>query len=94
MPGKSRHQRGKHIVQTKKKKGKRSPPAVVFQQKTVTQSDKADVIPPEVITPSPGAVTAAPAAIGHHELIIELRRIGILAGIMLTTLILLALVLD
>lgn len=94
MPGKSRHRRGKHIVQTKKKKGRRSPPAIVYQQKTVTQSDKPDVIPLEVTTPSPGTVTAAPTAIGHRELIIELRRIGILAGIMLATLVLLALVLD
>ena len=94
MPGKSRHRRGKHIVQTKKKKGRRSPPAIVSQQKTVTQSDKPDVIPPKVPAPSPGAVAAAPATVGHSELIIELRRIGILAGIMLATLIILVLVLD
>jgi len=94
MPGKSRHRRGKHIVQTKKRKGRRSPPAAVPQQKTVTQTDESDITPPEVTTPAPGAVTAAPTTVGHHELIIELRRIGILAGIMLTTLILLALVLG
>jgi hypothetical protein len=94
MPGKSRHRKGKHIVQTKKRKGRRSPQAIVSQQKTVAQSDKPDVIPPEVTTPSPGAVAAAPAAVGHRELFIELRRIGILAGIMLATLIILVLVLD
>jgi hypothetical protein len=94
MPGKLRHRRGKHIVQTKKRKGRRSPPAVVSQQKTVTQNDKPDAIPPEVTTPSPVAVKAATAAVGYHELIVELRRIGILAGIMLATLILLVLVLD
>ena len=94
MPSKSKHQRGKHIVQTKKKKGRRSPPAVVTQQKTIAQSDKSVAAPLEVTTPSPVAVKAAPAAVGHHELIVELRRIGILTGIMLATLILLVLVLD
>ena len=94
MPGKSRHQRGKHIVQAKKKKRRQSSPVVVFQQKTVAQTDKHDVIPLEVTAHSPDAVTAAPITIGHRELIIELRRIGILAGIMLATLIMLALVLG
>lgn len=94
MSGKSRHQRGKHIVQAKKKKGRRSPPATVPQNKIVTQTDKPDVTPPKVAAPSQGAVTAAPNVIGHHELIIEMRRIGILAGIMLAALILLALVLG
>jgi len=94
MAGKSRHRRGKHTAQTKKRKGRQSPPVIVSQQKTVAQSDKPDVIPAGVTTPSPGAVTVVPAAIGHYELIIELRRIGILAGIMLAALILLALVLG
>jgi len=94
VSGKLRHQRGKHIVQAKKKKGRRSPLAVVSQQKEVAQTDKPDVTPPKVAASSPGAVTAAPNVIGHHELIIEMRRIGILAGIMLAALILLALVLG
>lgn len=93
MTGRSRHRRGKHIVQTKKRKGRRSLLAVVSQQKTIAQSDKLDVIPPEVTTPSPGAVTATPNMVERRELVIELRRIGILAGIMLATLIILALVL-
>lgn len=93
MSGKSRHRRGKHI-QTKKRKGRRSPPAIISQQKTIGKTDEFDITPPEVTTPSPGAVTAAPAAVGHRGLTIELRRIGILAGIMLAILILLVLVLD
>jgi hypothetical protein len=93
MPGKSKHRRGKHIVQNKKKKSRRSPLAVVSQQKEVPQSDKPDVIPPEVTAPLPGTMKVAQAAVGNRELMFELRRIGILAGIILATLILLVLVL-
>lgn len=93
MTGKSRHRRGKHIVQAKKRKGRRPLSVLASQQKIVVQGDKTDVIPAEVTAPSPGAVVTMPNIIGRQELVIELRRIGILAGIMLVILIILALVL-
>ncbi len=83
MPGKSRHGRGKHSFHDKKGKSRHAPP-VILQQ-------------PETDKPVVSAVTT-PAAIGidiqYPHALIELRRIGILAGIMLTILVVLALVLP
>ena len=93
MPGKSRHRRGRYIVQAKKKKGKRNPITIMPQQEIVTPSDKTDVITSKLSSPIPTKAGTEKAAIGYQELIIDLRRIGILFGIILAILIVLFLVL-
>ncbi len=95
MPGKSRHGRRKHSFQGKKKKGRRGPPGVVTQRQADIQIDK-PVAPPRVVAPSARAPTPMPVltAIRYPYILTELRRIGILAGIMLAILVVLVLVLS
>ena len=95
MPGKSRHGKRKHSFQGKKKKGRRGPPGIVAQQQAAIQIDK-PVAPPKVAAPSTSAPTPMPvlAAVRYPYILTELRRIGILAGIMLVILVVLALVLS
>ncbi len=95
MPGKSRHDRRKHSSQGKKRKGRRNPPGVVAQRQAAIQIDK-PVVPPRVAAPSAGAPTPMPVltAIQHPYILTELRRIGILAGVILAILVVLALVLS
>ena len=89
MPGKSQRSRRKHSFQGKKKKGRRSPPGVVAQQPAGIQIDKPVALPrvavPAVSTPTP---------LRYPYILTELRRIGILAGIILAILVVLALVLP
>jgi len=95
MPSKSRHGRRKRSFQGKKKKGRRSPPGVVAQQQAVTEAHK-PVAPPRVAAPSASAPAPTPVltAVRYPYILTELRRIGILAGIMLVILVVLALVLS
>ena len=95
MPGKSRHDRRKHSFQGKKKKGGRNPPGVAAQRQADMQIDK-PVAPPRVAAPSASAPTPMPAltAARHPYILTELRRIGILAGVMLAILVVLVLVLS
>ncbi len=95
MPGKSRHGGRKHSFQDKKKKGRRSPAGVVAQRQADIQIDK-PVAPPRVATPSTSAPAPTPrlTAVRHPYILTELRRIGILAGIMLVILVVLVLVLS
>ena len=95
MPGKSRHGRIKHSFQGKKKKSRRSHPAAVAQRQADIQISK-PVASPKVATPSAGARAPTPmlTAVRHPYILIELRRIGILAGMMLVILVVLALVLP
>ena len=88
MSGKSRHSRGKHSFQSKKKRGRLSPPTIVTQQQAVTPTDES-VPPPKV---SRRSVPATITAVRYPYILTELRRVGILAGIMLAILIVLALV--
>ncbi len=94
MPSKSRHGRRKRSFQGKKKKSRRSPPGVVAQRQAATQTDKPD-IPSKVAAPTARAPTPMPVltAVRHPYILTELRRIGILAGILLAILVVLALVL-
>ena len=87
MPGKSRRSRGKHSFRSKKRRGRPSPPIIVTQQQAVTPTD--ELVPPEV---SRKAVPPTITAVRYPHILAELRRIGILAGIMLAILIVLALV--
>jgi len=88
MPGKSRRSRGKHSFRGKKKRGRISPPTIVTQQQAVTPTDES-VPPPEV---SRRSVPPTVTAVRYPYILTELRRIGILAGIILAILIVLALV--
>jgi len=91
MPGKSRHGRGKHPVRGKRRRSGRSSLAVAPQQPppsqtypTVPQPEVADVL-----------TSVAPVTTARYPYIVtELRRIGILAGIILVILVVLALVLS
>ncbi len=94
MSGKSRHRRGGYTVQVKKKKGKRSPPAMVPQQPADTQIERDVVAPPKLTAPSLNASTITPATLKYPHLSYELREIGILSGVILAALIILALVLG
>ncbi len=80
MPGKSRRSR--------KKRGRPSPPLIVGQQPAVARTSES-VPPPEVPRKSaPAKITA----VQHPYIFAEIRRIGILAGIIMVILIVLALV--
>jgi len=71
-----------------------APPGVVAQRQAVTETHK-PVAPPRVAAPSASAPTPPPVltAVRYPYILTELRRIGILAGIMLVILVL-ALVLS
>jgi len=95
MPGKSRHRKGKRLPQSKKRKGGQRFLATVAQQPTVAQTHE-PVSRPSVSTPSPSVPTpvARLAAVQYPHIAAELRAIGILAGIMVVILVILALVLP
>jgi hypothetical protein len=95
MPGKSRRRKGKHLPQSKKRKSGRRFLATVVQQPEVAQT-REPVSRPEVSAPSVSVPTpiAELAAVRYPHVVTELRMIGILAGIMLVILIVLALVLS
>ena len=95
MSGKSRRKRGKYSVQSKKKKDRLSRPTIPAQQPAVAPVHE-PVFPPNVSVPSATVPTtlAKPAAVQHHYIVGELWTIGILAGMMLIILAVLALVLS
>ena len=93
MPGKSQRRRGKHSTQSKKRKSRPSRPAVLVQQQALAQTHES-VSSPEASVPSASVPTpmAEPASVRYPYIASELRTIGILAGIMLIILVVLALV--
>ena len=95
MPGKSRHRKGKHLPQSKKGKSRQRFSAPVAQQQAVAQTYE-PVSRPGVPAPSVSVLTpvAKLAAARYPYIATELRTIGILAGIMLIILTILALVLP
>jgi len=95
MPGKSRHRKGKHLPQRKKRKSGRRFLATVAQQPAVAQT-REPVPRPVVSAPSVSVPTpmAKLAAVRYPHVATELRTIGILAGIILIILAILALVLS
>ena len=91
MPGKSRRRRGKYLAKSKRRKGRLSHPTV--EQQAVTQGR--EPVPLSKASPSPTSVPATvakPVAIRYQNVATELRTIGILAGILLVILIVLAFV--
>ncbi len=95
MPGKSRHGKGKHSLSSRKKKDRLIRSAMPVQQPAVTQTSE-PISRPSVSTTLASASTpmAKLAAVRHRYVATELRTIGILIGIMLIILIVLALVLP
>jgi hypothetical protein len=91
MPGKSR--RGKHLPRGKRKKGRKGFSAQVAQPSAVGQAyepaPQAGMIAPSTKVPTPRATVIAAQ---HPNIVAELRRIGILAGIILVILVVLALI--
>ena len=85
MPGKSRGAR-RRLSRNKKRKGRQVSAAITAQQQVVTQTDEPS---------APARVYAPPATVPtrYPYIVTELRTIGILAGIMLAILVVLALVL-
>ena len=94
MPGKSRRKRGKYSIQSKKK-GRPSRPRLLVQQPAVAQT-REPVPSPDISAPSASvtAPTAKPIAVQYPYIATELRTIGILTGIMVIILVVLALVLS
>ena len=92
MSGKSRHGKGKH---GKRKKSRQHFSAVSARQTPVAQTNepivvaKPSALPASVLTP-----IKTQTATRYPYITAELRRIGILAGIMLAILVVLALVLP
>ena len=93
MPGKSRHGRKKHLPQGKKRKGRQSSPGAVASQQAEIQADK-PAAPDQVAAPSAGTPVPVPTAARYPYILAELRRIGILAGVVLVILIVLTIVLS
>ncbi len=95
MSGKSRSRKGKHLHQGKKRAEVRSLPATVAQHEAEAQTREL-VSQPGVSAPPAGISTpmAKLAASRYPHVAVELRTIGILVGIILVILILLALFLP
>jgi len=95
MPGKSRHGKGKHPSQSKRRRERQRYAATSAHQQEAAQAPKpaapADIPAPPTRVPTPPM--ASPVA-QYPYIAAELRRIGILAGIMLVILIVLAFVLS
>ena len=94
MPGKSKHDKGKHHHRSKKSRAKQRYVATALQQPAITDAPTPVAA---VSTPPPAEAPASPKALRvpqYPYIAAELRRISILAGIILVVLIVLALVLS
>jgi hypothetical protein len=89
MPGKSRRGRGRHSARIKKRHGTL---ARVAQERVPVETHE----PAAPKVPSTGMPTpiAAPPSARYYYIVTELRTIGILTGVMLAILVVLALVLP
>jgi hypothetical protein len=95
MPGKARHSKGKHPARSKRRRSGRGSLATTAQQPLVSQTyepaPKSEVLAPSPSMPSPAATVITAR---YPYIVTELRRIGILAGVTLVILVVLALVLS
>ena len=93
MPGKSRRKRGKYSLQSKRRKERLSRPTMSAQQPAAIQTHE-PISSPRMSVPSASVPTpkTKPPAVQYPYVATELRTIGILAGIMLIVLVVLALV--
>ncbi len=94
MPGKSRNKRGKYSSQNRAGKGRVDQPAVLTQPSAVAAGNAA--ASPTIVRPviSKSSPVAKSLPLYHGNVATELRTIGILTGVMLVILIVLALVLS
>ncbi len=88
MPSKSQRKKRKHSIQSKKRKGGLGQPTVLVQPQAASQAHK------PVSSPNVPAQMVKSSVVPDPYIATELRTIGILAGIMLIVLIVLALVLS
>ncbi|MFC2047269.1 hypothetical protein ACFLTK_03240 [Chloroflexota bacterium] len=88
MPGKSQRSRGKHSSRNKQLKSKQGSLIVAQTPEPLSRPDAAASSMGE---PTPAAT---PSTVRYPYIVTELRRIGILGGIMLVILIVLALVIS
>jgi len=88
MPGKSQHGRGKHSARSKRGRTRQGFSLAGAQQQAVAQDYKSVSQAP---APSAKVLTAKSTLppVQHPYITIELRRIALLAGIMLTVLVVL-----
>ena len=95
MPDKLRHGKGKQHPNSKKGKAKQRSLTPVAQQQVIAHT-REPAVPAGISAPSASVPTqsATTGAVRYPYITAELRRIGILAGIMLVILIVLALVLS
>ncbi len=95
MSGKSRRKKGRHLPQSKKRKSRQPFLATAVRQSVVAQTGES-VSRSEAPVPSVSVPTtmAKLAAVRYPHVTTELRMIGILAGIILVILAILALVLS
>ena len=89
MPSKPRRKGGSQSFQGKKRKNKRPP--VLTATQTYNPTAPYPVTAPSVSMPTP---TSTPTAAKYPSVVNELKRIGIIAGIMLAVLIILSRVLP
>ena len=102
MPAKPHRRKGKYAYQAKKQGGVAHPVPAAPQTSTAPVAATASAgvaAPPRVVSPRPAARTSAGASsralpVQQHILTRELRNIGILAGIVLVILIILAFILH
>ena len=93
MPGKSRHTKGKHPHKSKKSKAKQRQQTLTLHQvpdETTGQDTAIDIQPVSRTITSPTKTRT----IQYPYITGELRRIGILAGMIIVILIILAIVLS
>ena len=94
MPGKPRHGKGKHIHLSKKSRARQRQSTTPLPQPAADNTPQPAAV---TSTPSPPRVPASPARLKTAQypyITTELRRIGILAGIILAILVVLSLLLP
>ena len=95
MSGRAKHSRGKGSFQSKKRRsGRGSHQVADTRWQTVAQSDKPVAATAGVVASPQETLRIIPATFNYPDLLYELRRIGVLFGVILAIMIVLALVLD
>lgn len=94
MPGKMRHSKGKHHQQSKKNRAKQRHGTMAVQHHVPADTPEKAAAISAPTSSRASASPATPKTAQYPYISTELRRIGILAGIILVILIVLALVLS
>ena len=93
MPGKSKHRRGKYSFRSKKGSGKPTPPVIVATKPAVTPTTESAPLAEVSVRSARMSVPSKRTTVVQYPYVLaELRRTGMLAGIILIILIVLALV--